>query len=259
MIKIHPVKAFSDNYIWCLYDDVSRKAVIIDPGDASPVLETLSTLELDLAAILITHHHMDHIGGVSDLLSKYSVPVHGPDSDNIPFITNQLGDTDSLNILGLKFDVLTVPGHTLDHIAFYCESSDIGPFVFCGDTLFAGGCGRIFEGDPKMMLASLEKLAELPASTKIFCAHEYTLANLTFAKAVEPANLKLQQRIKSDSDLRNQDKPTIPSTLSNELATNPFLRCKEQSVMVSANSHADKDLSDTVEVFAVIRGWKDNF
>jgi hydroxyacylglutathione hydrolase len=259
MIQIKPIPAFNDNYIWCLFDDQSKQAVIVDPGDATPVIEALQASQLELVAILITHHHFDHTGGIDGLLEHYSVPVYGPDSDKIPQISVPLTERDSFSVLGLQFEVLTIPGHTLDHIALYCAESATGPLVFCGDTLFAGGCGRLFEGDPAMMLQSLNKLAALPATTQVFCAHEYTMANLKFAATVEPNNQQLQQRLLDDGARRQQQQPTIPSTIATELQTNPFLRCSEAAVISSAAGHSGQNPREPVEVFGLIRAWKDNF
>ncbi len=259
MIHVKPISAFSDNYIWCLYDDVSKQAAVVDPGDAKVVIAALEDMQLQLTAILITHHHFDHTGGIDDLLAHYDVPVYGPHNDNIPQITHQLAETDTLSLMGLNFIILEIPGHTLDHIALYCEQADGGPILFCGDTLFAGGCGRVFEGNPAMMLTSLNKLAELSANTRVYCAHEYTLANLAFASAVEPNNQALQQRISHDSGLRERDIPTLPSTVAMELATNPFLRCDQAEVVSSANRKSEQNCHDSTAVFAAIRGWKDNF
>ncbi len=270
MIHVDAIPAFSDNYIWCLYDSQSRQAVVVDPGDAAPVQAALKEKGLSLSAILITHHHLDHTGGIDALIADNPVPVYGPANQNIAQITEPLGENDSLTLLGLTFSVLKIPGHTLDHIAFYCEqhsdSQQLGlsslpgaPLLFCGDTLFAGGCGRVFEGNPTMMLDSLNKLAALAANTKVYCAHEYTLGNLAFASAVEPANALLQQRIERDSQLRHEGKPTVPSTIAIELQTNPFLRCTESSVISSAEQHRGTHCSNPQEVFATVRAWKDSF
>ncbi|MFA7552790.1 MAG: hydroxyacylglutathione hydrolase [Spongiibacteraceae bacterium] len=263
MIQIQAIPAFNDNYIWCLYDDTSKQAVVVDPGDAAPVQESLTALDLELVAILITHHHPDHTGGLNTLLHENKhgkpIPVYGPDSPKISQINHKLSEPESFSILGLTFNVIDIPGHTLDHIAMYCADSDLGPLLFCGDTLFAGGCGRIFEGNPAMMLASLSKLAELPANTRVYCAHEYTLSNLSFALAVEPNNPDLQQRFKTANELRQQQQATIPSLLQTELLTNPFLRCSEATVIKSAEHHSGKPCSTNTEVFATIRSWKDNF
>ncbi|WP_339339088.1 hydroxyacylglutathione hydrolase [uncultured Oceanicoccus sp.] len=259
MIQIIPISAFDDNYIWCLYDDISQQAVVVDPGDAKPVIAALDAMQLDLVAILITHHHFDHTGGIDELVAQYKVPVYGPRSDHIDQITHHLAESDTLSIMGLDFITLEVPGHTLDHIALYCEQADGGPILFCGDTLFAGGCGRLFEGNPAMMLSSLTKLAELSADTRVYCAHEYTLANLAFANAVEPDNQALQQRISQATGLRQQGLPTLPSTIATEIATNPFLRCHQTAVIDRAKQHRQDDCADSTAVFATIRGWKDNF
>ena len=259
MIQVKAIPAFSDNYIWCLIDSESQRAAVVDPGDAAPVTAALQEQGLSLAAILITHHHFDHTGGIADLLAEHQVPVYGPVSDNIAGITHTLSEGDTVTALGLDFSVLTIPGHTLDHIALYCDQLADGPLLFCGDTLFAGGCGRVFEGTAPMMLQSLDKLATLPGNTRVYCAHEYTLANLAFASAVEPANKALQQRLERDSKLRQQGLPTVPSTIAVEQQTNPFLRCTESSVVASAEQHTGRPCPSPQEVFAAVRGWKDNF
>lgn len=259
MITIQPVAAFSDNYIWLLYDSDSREAAVVDPGDARPVLAALQALDLTLTTVLITHHHMDHVGGLPELLQHGPLTVYGPGGGHITGISQPLADGDQVTALGLEFSVFTVPGHTLDHIAYYTDQAPGQPLLFCGDTLFAGGCGRLFEGSPDMMLASLGKLATLPASTLVYCAHEYTLANLAFAHAVEPANQALSQRIESARALRRAGTPTVPSTIGLELATNPFMRSEEASVREAASHHSGVACGDAVAVFAAIRGWKDNF
>ena len=263
MIQITAINAFSDNYIWCMYDDQSQQAVIVDPGDAAPVKAALDTLGLKLTAILITHHHFDHTGGIDDLLADAPVPVYGPHNQEIPQITHRLAENDTLQVLGLDFRAIEIPGHTLDHIALFCSDNPTAPILFSGDTLFAGGCGRVFEGNPAMMLDSLTKLAQLPSDTRVYCAHEYTLANLAFAAAVEPDNQPLQQRITHDSQLREKSMPTIPSTIGIELATNPFLRCAEAVVIDRAEQRSPLDSpqlnSDPAEVFSIIRAWKDDF
>lgn len=270
MIKIDAIAAFSDNYIWCIYDDRNGQALVVDPGDAEPVERALNDKGLTLTGILITHHHFDHTGGIQALLANYPVPVYGPVSDNIPSISEPLSDGDSLKVLGLTFSAMTIPGHTLDHIALYCASEAI---LFCGDTLFAGGCGRVFEGNPAMMHQSLSKLAALPGDTRVYCAHEYTLSNLDFALAVDKDNAHLQQRLKDDQASRDRGVPTVPSLLSLELVTNPFLRCNDPAIITAAarhsssnnaNNNANSNTStdsppEPKQVFAVIRDWKDNF
>lgn len=258
-MQLLPIPAFDDNYIWCLYDEQSRQALVVDPGDAEPVLATLSEMHLQLTAIVITHHHFDHVGGLDGLLSKYTVPVYGPINPKISQISHRLKQGDVMSVLGVAFKVLEIPGHTLDHIAFFAENCNNEPLLFCGDTLFAGGCGRVFEGDAPMMLDSLTKLAELPANTKVCCAHEYTLANLAFASEVEPDNQELQQRRKRDQRSRDNLKPTLPSTVALELLTNPFLRCRQPAVIAAATAQENLTQQDAVSVFAAIRSWKDVF
>lgn len=255
MISIRPICAFSDNYIW-LIDDGER-AWVVDPGDAAPVEQALSVHRLHLEGVLITHHHPDHIGGVDTLRQQWpALRVVGPRSDNIPQINNVVEDCNEINILGATLKVLSIPGHTLDHIAYFGDI-DGKPALFCGDTLFAGGCGRLFEGSPEQMLASLQSLAALPSSTAIYCAHEYTLANLAFAALVEPDNVELHARISNDSAKRERGEPTVPSTLSVELATNPFLRYDQPAVRRQSKAHGAAD-ERAVSVFAAIRRWKDN-
>ena len=260
MISVTPLPAFDDNYIWVLINQQTQQAAVIDPGEAAPVEAFLSAQSLNLVAILITHHHPDHTGGIDALTAQRDIPVYGPDSAKIPQITHSFGENDSLRLWQIDFSVLEVPGHTLDHIAFYAEQGiNNQPALFCGDTLFAAGCGRIFEGNHTMMLASLDKLATLPPATVVYCAHEYTLGNLAFANAVEPDNADLQQRTVEAKTLRQQGLPTVPSLLSLEQATNPFLRCRREAVIDQAERHSGKPCSTTTEVFAVIRRWKDNF
>lgn len=215
---VNPISAFTDNYIWSI--EKNTNAVVVDPGDASVVLHYLKEKKLNLTGVLITHHHADHIGGVEELLQNFSVPVYAPASGDygFPHVKCAEGDEVVLESVGAAFSVLEIPGHTLDHIAYLGEGA-----VFCGDTLFAGGCGRIFEGTPVMMFLSLQKLAELPKETLVYCAHEYTLANLAFAKTVDADNTYLKNRIENEGGKRKQGIPTVPSTIGLELETNPFL------------------------------------
>ncbi len=261
-LRITAIPAFSDNYLW-LIDD-GRQAAVVDPGDAAPVLKTLDQLGLQLTHILITHHHADHTGGIKHLKRETGARIIGPRSRQIAGIDTTVADGDRFNLFDTPAEVIAVPGHTLDHIAYYFpqllldEELATVPCLFCGDTLFAGGCGRLFEGTPAQMRSSLEKLQQLPAATRVYCAHEYTLANLAFAEAVEPDNQALQQRINNCKKLRETNQPTVPSTLADELATNPFLRYDQPVVMDAATSRLGRPGSPD-EVFGTIRQWKDNF
>ncbi len=257
MVKIEPIQAFSDNYIWLLYCDTSRQALVVDPGEAEPVMEALNDRDLTLAAILITHHHFDHVGGLAELKQRYAPFVYGPHNPAIEGIDSRLASGDCIEVLGLDFEVLEVPGHTLDHIAFYHPGQE--PLLFCGDALFAGGCGRLFEGSPEMMHNSLQTLAALPGNTRVYCAHEYTLANLAFAQAVEPGNTRLAARLERAEATRQRAEPTVPSEMSLELQTNPFLRCATPELQHSLQQQGRLEGDSPVEVFATVRSWKDNF
>jgi hydroxyacylglutathione hydrolase len=253
MLEIVPVGAFKDNYVWTLRS--GKHAAVVDPGDARPVLEYLSREKLELSAILATHHHADHVGGIAELRRHREVPVYGPRGEPIPTLTHPVSEGDTVKVpeLGVSFSVLDIPGHTRAHIAYYGAGA-----LFCGDTLFACGCGRLFEGTAEQMYASLEKLRALPDATRVYCGHEYTLANIGFAKAVEPGNAALAEREKRDRGLREAGRPTLPSTLGEEKATNPFLRCAEPAVVASANKYLGARIADPVRVFAAIRDWKNN-
>lgn len=253
-MKIVPLKAFKDNYIWTLRN--STQAAVVDPGEAQPVLSYLASEGLQLAAILATHHHPDHVGGIAEILRSHPCPVYGPKNEPIPTLTHPVSEGDRVSIpeLSAEFSVLDIPGHTRAHIAYYGLGA-----LFCGDTLFACGCGRVFEGTPEQMYASLGKLLALPDQTKVYCGHEYTLANMQFAKAVEPANAALAVREKRDQALRDRGLPTLPSTLGEEKATNPFLRCREPAVIDSANKYLGGRIGDPVSVFSAIRQWKNVF
>ena len=261
MLEIVPLSALQDNYIWTLRD--GKYAAVVDPGDARPVKEYLAREGLELVAIMATHHQPDHVGGISELVAMKKVPVFGPKGEPIPELTHPVGQGDKVEIPSLKsestaqvpsFDVLDIPGHTRAHVAYYGLES-----LFSGDTLFACGCGRLFEGTAQQMMASLSKLAALPDATKIYCGHEYTLANIKFAQAVEPANAALAARLERDRRLRDAGKPTLPSTLGEERATNPFLRWREPAVIESANKYLGARVSDPLRVFSAIREWKNGF
>jgi hydroxyacylglutathione hydrolase len=258
--QINPIPAFTDNYIW-IFTDGDGKACVVDPGDASAVTTYLDLHNLTLSHILLTHHHPDHTGGVKALAKNFDLEVIGPANSPFGSIDTTVSEGQQVNVLGFQFDVLEVPGHTLDHIAYYCDSApgEAGPLVFCGDTLFAAGCGRIFEGNPAMMYESLQKLADLPATTRVFCTHEYTLANLRFANAADPDNPDLQLRTQDAMATREKNQPTLPSNIGLELATNPFLRCSHDDLVRSAAAQVGSATEDPVEVFAALRSWKDNF
>ncbi|CAH0189823.1 Hydroxyacylglutathione hydrolase GloB [Massilia sp. Bi118] len=258
-LSVLTVPAFKDNYLWLIHDGIQAAAV--DPGDGQPILDALRANGLTLTAILLTHHHADHIGGVPQLLSEYNVPVFGPRNDKIAAVTHPLGEGDRVKVpgLALEMSVLDVPGHTLGHIAYVRETPG-EHWLFCGDTLFGAGCGRLFEGTPAQMAASLGKLAALPDDTLVYCAHEYTLSNLRFAEAVEPGNRALQMRLEADSKARGTNLPTIPSNIAIEKATNPFLRASEPGIMDSlvAAGRLERGASK-VEAFAALREWKNVF
>ena len=260
MLQVIPLAAFNDNYIWLLKnsDPANTKCWVVDPGEADPVIAYLEQEQLDLQGILLTHHHKDHIGGVEDLRQP-GVEIVGcaADAARLPTLTQAVTAGDKLQILGQPVDILAVPGHTLGHLVYYFPATN-QPLLFSGDTLFAAGCGRRFEGSAAQMQASLHKLAQLPANTQIFAAHEYTLSNLNFALLVEPDNQDLQARLQQCQELRNNNQPTLPSNLALELASNPFLRLNQPQVIASLHKrHPEADLSDPVIAFDLLRQWKD--
>jgi hydroxyacylglutathione hydrolase len=257
MLQVTPVRAFADNYIWLIHAPRdARRVVAVDPGDARPVERMLAERQLTLATILITHHHADHVGGVADLLQHRQIPVFGPAGERTPGDPTRLrqGDHVALDALGLEFTVLDVPGHTSGHIAYVGHGA-----VFCGDTLFSAGCGRLFEGTAEQMMGSLAKLAALPPETLVYCAHEYTLSNLGFGLTVEPGNVDAAQYLEECRDKRARDETTLPSSIRRERNVNPFLRCDRQTVKHAAEARAGRGLQSETEIFTVIRQWKDGF
>lgn len=259
-LQVTAVPAFADNYLWLIHDH--QHAAVVDPGDAAPIEAALAAMHLKLAAILLTHHHGDHAGGVADLLQHWQVPVFGPAREKIAGITTPLaeGDTVDLPALGLQLAVLDVPGHTAGHIAYVAHRQH---WLFCGDTLFAGGCGRLFEGTPAQMTNSLAKFATLPGDTLVYCAHEYTVSNLRFAVAAEPGNADVAQRLADAMAARERGEATVPSTIALEKATNPFLRYREPGIVHTLQRegrlHEDDSKADPVTAFAALREWKNSY
>ncbi len=260
-LTLTPVPAFDDNYLWLL--DNGREAVVVDPGDAAPVVAALDARGLTLAGILLTHHHGDHVGGVEVLRPRLQGSVYGPAREKLPGTVRRLQGGDSVDLLGLRFVVLDVPGHTAGHIAYFAaDAGEDGPLLFCGDTLFSAGCGRLFEGTPAQMHASLQSLAALPQRTRVCCAHEYTLSNLRFAREVDPDNAALAAYAGWCEAERAAGRPTLPGRLGTELRINPFLRCADPALHEAARRHAPLKLPaapSTVDVFATLREWKNGF
>ena len=252
--------AFTDNYVWMLHDGVS--AWVVDPGDASVVNQALAQHALQLQGILLTHHHADHTGGVDELRAQANCQVIGPAFEKMPEPLQRVSGGERVTALGHVFEVIDVPGHTSGHIAYFCESFDGKPLLFCGDTLFSGGCGRLFEGTPAQMLASLDSLAALPGNTRVCCTHEYTLSNLRFARTVEPDNQALAQYEQQCIALRAANQNTLPSSIVLELQINPFLRSRLpaiQQAVAQHNSSSGQAVTDDVACFAALREWKNEF
>jgi hydroxyacylglutathione hydrolase len=261
-LTLIPVPAFTDNYIWVLHD--GRTALAVDPGDAAPLEQTLDSLGLTLQTILVTHHHADHVGGLARLRQRWpAAPVIGPAGEAIAGLDERVQDGDRRQLLGQSVEVLDLPGHTAGHVAYFIEAPSDGcaPLLFCGDTLFGAGCGRLFEGTPAQMQASLARLAALPGSTRVCCTHEYTLANLRFARQVEPGNERLAERERHDQALRAAGHPTLPSSIQLERDTNPFLRCDQPELQAAACQRAPHPAHDRspLAVFTALRDWKNRF
>lgn len=251
------IPAFTDNYIWVLHD--AQRALVVDPGEAQGVLTWLEQQALQLDTILITHHHADHTGGVAALRQATGARVIGPTLETMPEPLQRVDDGDVVTALGLKFQVMKVPGHTAGHVAFFCADSDGAPLLFCGDTLFSAGCGRLFEGTPAQMLHSLDRLSALPDATRVCCTHEYTLSNLKFAQAVEPHKTELAAYAAHCQQLRAQNFPTLPSSIGIERQINPFLRSREATVRQAVAAQTPLAAPDDVSVFAALRAWKNVF
>jgi len=254
MLSVEPIKAFQDNYIWLV--TTNEGSIVIDPGESKEIINLIDENKIDLKGILVTHHHFDHTSGIIDLLKKGEVDIYGP-KNNISEINKRVKGLDHINIIGIDFEVIEIPGHTLDHIAFY-SFNDNNPILFCGDTLFAGGCGRVFEGSFEQMFNSIKKLSKLPEHTKIYCGHEYTLSNLKFALEVDSENKYLKEEYQKVSKLIDLNIPTLPSDLEKEFKVNPFLRCDEKPIKDKINSKFSIS-GNEFDTFTALRKWKDNF
>ena len=253
MLSVEPIKAYTDNYIWLV--STNEGSIVVDPGESEEILNLIDSNKIDLKGVLITHHHYDHTNGLLDLTKKMNLEVYGP--KKIEGINNIVKESDKFSLIGIDFEVIEIPGHTLDHLAFY-SSNNKDPVLFCGDTLFAGGCGRVFEGTFEQMFKSLKKISNYPKETKIFCGHEYTLSNLKFALEVDEDNKELADEYINVKKLISSDIPSLPTNLNKELKVNPFLRCNEINIK---NKVIDKFdiIDDELEIFTALRKWKDNF
>ena len=253
MLSVEPIKAYTDNYIWLV--STNEGSIVVDPGESKEILNLIDANEIDLKGVLITHHHYDHTNGLLDLTNKMNLEVYGP--EKIEGINNIVNESDKFSLIGIDFEVIEIPGHTLDHLAFYSPNNE-DPILFCGDTLFAGGCGRVFEGTFEQMFESLKKISNYPKETKIFCGHEYTLSNLKFALEADEDNKQLADEYINVKKLISSDIPSLPTNLNKELKVNPFLRCNEINIK---NKVIDKFdiIDDELEIFTALRKWKDNF
>ena len=256
MFDIFPIRAFSDNYIWTLIKD--DEVTVVDPVDSEPVITLLQEKNLILSNVIITHHHFDHTGGIKKLSEMYDCNIYGPSEGHIEGINKPIKDNQEFVISNTVFKAFATPGHTLDHLSYFVDQEN-EPFLLSGDTLFSGGCGRLFEGTPLQMYESLSKFTSLPINTKVYCTHEYTESNLKFALAVEPNNTDIKEKFSEVVQLRSQDKETLPSTIGEELKVNPFMRCNELVVKKAAENFSNEKLSEPHEILGSIRNWKDNF
>ena len=253
MLSVEPIKAYTDNYIWLV--STNEGSIVVDPGESKEILNLIDTNEIDLKGVLITHHHYDHTNGLLDLTNKMNLEVYGP--EKIEGINNIVNESDKFSLIGINFEVIEIPGHTLDHLAFY-SSNNRDPILFCGDTLFAGGCGRVFEGTFEQMFMSLKKISKYPKETKVFCGHEYTLSNLKFALEVDKDNKDLVNEFNNIEKLISSDIPSLPTNLNKELKLNPFLRCHDIDIKNKVIEKFDI-IDDELQIFTALRKWKDNF
>lgn len=251
-----PACTCKDNYIWCLINDETKHCIVVDPGEAKPVLEYLKPLELSLDAIFITHHHWDHTNGIKGILKEHSVPVYGPANEKIIGVSNPVDEGEEIGLphWPITFKVIATPGHTLGHIAYYGSG-----LLFCGDTLFSAGCGRLFEGTAEQMLDSLNKFLKLPDETQIYCGHEYTLSNLQFAQIIEPTHVRIKEYLEEIRKLRQEKLPSLPAVLGNERLINPFLRCEMPEIVSRLEKHRGRKFDSPADVFTYLRQWKNNY
>ena len=254
MLTVEPINAYDDNYIWLI--TTNEGSLVVDPGESNKIIELIDNNKINLRGVLITHHHYDHTNGLLDLIKKKDLEVYGP-NNNIQEINNRVIELDKFTIIGIEFEVIEIPGHTLDHIAFYSFNNG-EPILFCGDTLFAGGCGRVFEGTYKQMFDSLKKISSYPQETKVYCGHEYTLSNLKFALEVDTSNRELENEFNNVKSLIASNTPSLPTTLQKELKINPFLRCNQNTIKNKVIKKFDM-VDDELEIFTALRKWKDNF
>ena len=254
MLTVEPIKAYDDNYIWLI--TTNEGSLVVDPGESNKIIELIDSNKINLRGVLITHHHYDHTNGLLDLIKKKDLEVYGP-NNNIQGINNRVIELDKITIIGIEFEVIEIPGHTLDHIAFYSFNNG-EPMLFCGDTLFAGGCGRVFEGTYNQMFDSLKKISSYPQETKVYCGHEYTLSNLKFALEVDTNNHELENEFNNVKSLIASNTPSLPTTLQKELKINPFLRCNQNTIKNKVIKKFDM-VDDELEIFTALRKWKDNF
>ena len=253
MLSVEPIKAYTDNYIWLV--STNEGSIVVDPGESKEILNLIDSNEIDLKGVLITHHHYDHTNGLLDLTNKMNLEVYGP--EKIEGINNIVNESDKFSLIGINFEVIEIPGHTLDHLAFYSPNNE-DPILFCGDTLFAGGCGRVFEGTFEQMFMSLKKISKYPKETKVFCGHEYTLSNLKFALEVDKDNKDLVNEFNNIEKLISSDIPSLPTNLNKELKLNPFLRCHDIDIKNKVIEKFDI-IDDELQIFTALRKWKDNF